>query len=197
MKADLVKENKNDSWNLESALDVLIVLLYTEGNEAKVGEPIEGITRLDKLMYLLSKSPEFAQIIDKGYQFEADNFGPFAPELFDDIEALKQEKVIAVASRRETKNKIETIDEEYVEKEIDKEDNTSWKSYPVEKYELTESGMKIGSLLYNCLSEKQKTELKNIKSVFGEMSLSALLHFVYSKYPEMTGKSKIKDEVLR
>jgi hypothetical protein len=184
----------NEGWNLESALDVLILLLYTEGNEAKVGEPIEGITRLDKLMYLLSKSPEFAQIIDKGYQFEADNFGPFAPELFDDIEALKQEKVIAVTSTRETKNKIETIDEEYVEKEID---IASWKSYPVEKYELTESGMKIGSLLYNCLSEKQKAELKNIKSVFGKMSLNALLHFVYSKYPDMTGKSKIRDEVLR
>lgn len=197
MNSDPVRQSMGENWNLESALDVLIVLMYAEGDEKKVGEPIEGITRLDKLMYLLSKSPEFAKTIDKGYHFEADNFGPFAPELFDDIEALKEEEVITVTSRRETKNKIETIDEEYVEKEIDKEDNASWKSYPLEKYELTESGMKIGSLLYKCLSEKQKTELKNIKSVFGKMSLNTLLHFVYSKYPEMTEKSKIRDKIMR
>ena len=197
MVTDLAKEKTRDEcWNLESALDVLIVLLYSEGHEGNVGEPIEGITRLDKIMYLLSESPEFTKIIEKGYRFQADNFGPFAPELFDDIEALKQENVIAVASKRETKNKIETIDEEYVEQEVDREDIASWKSYPVERYELTDYGMKIGSLLYKCLSENQKSELKRVKSIFGQMSLNALLHFVYSKYPEMTSKSKIKDKIL-
>ena len=197
METDTVKDKKKESWELESALDALIVLLYSEGSEGKISEPIEGITRLDKIMYLLSKSPEFAAIISKGYQFEADNFGPFAPELFDDIEALKQEDVVRVVSERKTRDKIETIDEEYVEKVIDKENVISWKSYPVEKYELTDSGKRVGSLLYNSLTIKQKEELKRIKSVFGEMNLNSLLHYVYSKYPELTGKSVIKERILR
>jgi uncharacterized protein YwgA len=197
LETDIIKDKNKESWELESALDVLIVLLYSEGSEGKIGEPIEGITRLDKIMYLLSKSPEFAAIINKGYQFEADNFGPFAPELFDDVEALKQEDVVRVVSERKTRDKIETIDEEYVEKVIDKENVISWKSYPVEKYELTDSGKRVGSLLCNSLTIKQKEELKRIKSVFGVMNLNSLLHYVYSKYPELTGKSVIKERVLR
>lgn len=196
LETDIVKDQNKESWELESALDVLIVLLYSEGSEGKIGEPIEGITRLDKLMYLLSKSPEFAPTISKGYQFEADNFGPFAPELFDDIEALKQEGVVKVISERKTRNKIETIDEESVEKVVDKENAISWKAYPVEKYELTDSGKRIGFLLYTCLTNGQKEELKRIKRVFGEMSLNSLLHYVYSKYPELTGKSIIRKEIL-
>ncbi len=193
--------SQGECWNLESGLDVLIVLLYSEGPTSQIAEPIEGITRLDKIMYLLSQTPEFGKIIDKGYHFEADNFGPFAPELFDDIEALKQENIISVVSKRATKNKIETIDEEYVEKgasdkAADKEVVPSWKSYSVERYELTDEGMKVGAKLYSCLTEKQKTELKRIKRVFAEMNLGALLHYVYTKFPELTGKSKIRDKVL-
>lgn len=194
------QQNQGECWNLESALDVLIVLLYSKGPEGSTGEPIEGITRLDKIMYLLSKSPEFQGVVNKGYQFEADNFGPFAPELFDDVEALKQENIIAVTSSRDTKTKIETIDEEYVETEAadraSDEGITSWATYPVERYELTEEGKRIGSLLFNCLSEQQKIQLKNVKSIFGGMKLSALLHYVYTKYPELTDKSKIRNRVL-
>ena len=187
--------NQGECWSLESGLDVLIVLLYSEGPNSQIGEPIEGITRLDKIMYLLSKNPEFGKIIEKGYRFEADNFGPFAPELFDDIEALKHENIISVVSTRATKNKIDTIDEEYVEKGAsnrvaDKEDVTSWKSYPVERYELTEEGMTVGAKLYNCLTEKQQTELKRIKRVFAEMNLGALLHYVYTKYPSLLANQK-------
>lgn len=198
LEQDITKDQSKEEWELKSALDVLIVLLYSQGSEGRVDEPIEGITRLDKLMYLLSKTHEFATIISKGYHFEADNFGPFAPELFDDIEALKQEDVIRVVSERKTRDKIETIDEEYVEKEaIDSENVTSWKSYPVEKYELTDSGKRVASLLYNNLTSEQKEELKRIKSVFGQMNLNSLLHYVYSKYPELTGESVIKGRILQ
>lgn len=197
MQQKVVDENCDGRLALESALDVLLVLLYSEGQEGKVGEPIEGITRLDKLMYLLSNSPEFKDIIKKSYQFEADNFGPFAPELFDDIEALKQENVVKVISQRKTKDKTETVDEEQVEKIIDQDNTVSWKSYAVEKYELTDSGKRVASLLFNCLTHQQQEELKKVKTVFGDMSLNSLLHYVYSKYPEMTGKSKIREKILR
>jgi uncharacterized protein len=186
-----------ERWELESALDVLLVLLYSEGPQGDLCEPIEGITRLDKLMYLLSKTPELEQIIKKGYRFQADNFGPFAPELFDDIEALKEENVVEVISERKTRDKIDTVDEESVEKEAaDSENSTSWKAYNVQKYELTESGKNIASSLFNCLTEKQKIELKKIKADYGGMSLTSLLHFVYSKHPDMTGKSKIREKIL-
>jgi len=201
LESSTVKVEKVDeAWNLESALDALVLLLYAKGPEGRVGEPIEGITRLDKIMYLLNESPEFKEIVIKGYKFDADNFGPFAPEIFDDIEALKQERIIKVVSKRKPKNKIDTVDQESVEQVLDEEKDTdknvSWKTYPVERYELTNRGLQIGSLLYNGLTEEQKTELENIKKVFGKMNLRNLLHYVYSKYPRMTERSKIKDKVL-
>jgi len=193
-------EKPSKAWNLESALDILIVLLYTKGASGEIAEPIEGITRLDKIIYLLSESPKFKQIINKGYSFQADNFGPFAPEIFDDIAALKHEGIIEVVASREPKNKIETIDEEAVERVLDEEKDTdrnvSWKTYSVEKYELTALGQQIGALLYDGLTEEQKSELNETKRVFGKMSLKSLLHYVYSKYPKMAEKSKIRDEIL-
>jgi len=201
LKSNTAKVAKVDeAWNLESALDVLIVLLYEEGPRGRTGESIEGITRLDKIMYLLSESPEFEEAINKGYTFQADNYGPFAPEIFDDIEALKQEGIIKVVSAREPKNKIETIDQESNEKTLAEEkeayENVSWKTYPIERYELTDRGMQIGSLLHNGLTEKQRVKLQEIKKTFGQISLKNLLHYVYSKYPKMTERSKIREKIL-
>lgn len=201
MRSDVAKSKKIENvWSLESALDVLIVLLYAKGSEGHVGEPVEGITRLDKVMYLLSESPEFREITNKGYTFEAHSFGPFAPEIFDDIAALKQEGIIRVVSAREPRNKIETVDEETVEQIFDQEKeaekNISWRAYPIERYELTERGLHVGALLYKGLTEKQRMTLEEIKKMSGNMSLKSLLHYVYSKYPKMTEKSKIKGKIL-
>ena len=81
-----ISPNSENVWEPESALDILIVLLYSKGRFGVLNEPIEGITRLDKIMFLLSGDERFKSIINQGYTFEADNFGPFAPELFDDLE---------------------------------------------------------------------------------------------------------------
>ncbi len=188
------------AWSIESALDVLIVLLYVKGSEGQFGEPIEGITRLDKIMYLLYETTEFQNLINKGYRFQADNYGPFAPEIYDDIEALKQEGIIKTTSERESKDKIETVDQESIELPLDeqkgKDKNVSWTTYAVENYELTNGGMEIGSMLYNGLTDKQRRQIESLKKTFGKMNLKNLLHYVYSKYPKMIEKSKIKDKVL-
>jgi hypothetical protein len=201
-KGILMSTKENDqqkgAWNLESGLDVLMLLLYSEGPCGKIGEPIEGITRLDKIMFLLSESKEFSPVVNKNYEFQADNFGPFAPELFDDIQALKQERIINTTEKK-TKNKIETVDAESVEKVFEEEPdmNVSWKKYPLETYQLTELGMKIAAQVYSNLSEPQKQELKRIKKTFGNMNLKNLLYYVYSTAPsKMLEKSKIKEDVL-
>lgn len=198
MVTDQINQSNQENWKPESALDILMLLLYAKGASGVNGESIEGITRLDKIMYLLSQSTEFSKIVKAGYTFQADNFGPFAPELFDDIQALKQECVIE-ASERKTTNKIETVDEESIEKVFDDEPdmNVSWKKYSVETYKLTALGMKIAAQLYNNLTEVQKKEITEIKKRFGQMTLKNLLYFVYSTAPnKMLEKSRIKKQVL-
>jgi hypothetical protein len=189
------KENEQESWKPESPLDILISLLYAEGSDDKQAESIEGITRLDKLMFLLSRSEEFKDIIDKGYNFEADNFGPFAPELFDDIEALKQESILNIISKRKPKNRSEIADENS-NVDASEDDEPSNNDYSVNKYQLTSKGMEIGKLLWNGLTPRQKEKLVSIKKTWENKDLIDLLHYVYKRYPETTEKSKIKDKVL-
>jgi len=184
----------NEIWEPESALDILIALLYAKGKQGNVGESIEGITRLDKLMFLLSRNKYLESIVNKGYNFEADNFGPFAPELFDDIEALKHENVLAVTSSRKPVNRTEVADEDAVLDPLDDADPDD--DYLVNCYVLTEEGMQIGKLIWNGLTPEQRTEISRIKSTWQSKSLTELLHFVYRRYPETTEKSKIRDKIL-
>jgi hypothetical protein len=188
------KSNNKEAWKPESALDILICLLYSEGAEGKTGEPIEGFTRLDKLMFLLSESDEFKVIIKEGYNFEADNYGPFAPELFDDIEALKQEDLLNIISHRKPKNKSEIGDEEIIDEPDGIESQKS--DYSVNKYQLTSKGLAIGKLLWDDLTIDQKNKLLLIKKTWELKDLIDLLHYVYKRYPETTEKSKIKERVL-
>ena len=189
---DIISEN--DVWVPESALDVLIALLYGKGKTDSFGEPIEGITRLDKLMFLLSKNAYFKEIVNKGYVFEPDNFGPFAPELFDDIEALRYENIIEIISSREPLSISEIAAEEVnvsPEEDADPSD-----SFTVNEYRLTGEGMQVGALIWNGLSDKQKKAIYDIKKTWQNKSLNSLLHYVYNRYPETTEKSKIKDRYI-
>jgi len=40
-------------------------------------------------------------------------------------------------------------------------------------------------------------KIRRIKTKYGALSLQDLLHYVYTKYPDMTTASEIKDKVLR
>lgn len=188
-------EDQAEIWVPESALDILIALLYSKGSEGVISEPIDGITRLDKIMFLLNESKEFKDYISRGYKFEADNFGPFAPELFDDIAALKQENIISVVSSRTPKDRIETVDQKIADDEIE-EGKKSWKEYTIDRYQLTEEGLIIGKYIFNGLSIQEREKLEEIKKIFNKMDLTNLLHYVYTRYPETTKKSKIKEKIL-
>lgn len=188
-------DGSNSDWRPESALDVLLLLLYEKGIKGKTAEPIEGITRLDKILFLLSRSDEFGLLVNKGYNFEAYNYGPFAPEIFDDIETLKEVNIIRVLSKKIPKNRFDTQDVDDIEDNV--EDSSKWNYKTIEVYSLTEEGKKIAKLLYNELSVNQKEYLRNIKRKFQKIPLSKLLAYVYNTYPESAEKSKIKNKYLR
>lgn len=195
MSLNASDQTEEESWEPESALDILLALLFAEGKNGNYGEPIEGITRLDKLMFLLSKDGEFTNIVNKGYTFEADNFGPFAPELFDDIEALKHENVLKVISSRNPISKTDIADEAEVLDPYEDSDPSDT-TFRVQRYQLTEEGLEIAKLIWKGLSDVQRTSIMSLKRKWQDQSLTELLHYVYRRYPESTEKSKIKEQIL-
>ena len=180
------------NMDVSSATDVLLTLLYAPGNSNKYREPIKGITRLEKLMFLLSRETSLKEIITRNYAFDAYDYGPFSNEILDDIEALKSSNILKEISY--SGEKLEYIDLQESEMNV-YEDISSIPSF--KRYELTEKGEVIGKFLFDSLSDSQRNELIKIKKIYNSLPIKELLSYVYNTYPEVTKKSVIKDKILK
>ncbi|MDP6046631.1 MAG: hypothetical protein QGG25_13565, partial [Phycisphaerae bacterium] len=61
----MATENEQDgTLTVENAMDVLIVLLYAPGKTG-TSEPINGITRLQKLMFLIKSRVALEDLVDQ------------------------------------------------------------------------------------------------------------------------------------
>lgn len=185
---------------LESGMDVLMTLLYAPGATGKPGEEIRGITRLEKLLFVLEKETPFGEYLKEEYNFEPYHYGPYSVEVFDQIEALEDAGLVET-STVETKHSVETYDAFQIELDV-VTDESSLESVKQETkkltiYRLTDKGMKVGKAIFDSLSEEEKHKLHEIKSRFNSMSLQRLLRYIYTKYPEETEKSVIKEEVMK
>ncbi len=89
-------QNNNTSSPIEAGIDVLLVLLYAPGISGKTSEPMCGITRLQKLLFLLWKEGRFYEDIPDLYNFKAYDFGPCMDDLYDDLEFAEDIGLIAI-----------------------------------------------------------------------------------------------------
>ncbi len=105
-------------------------------------------------------------------------FGPYVPELRDALERLKSDGYVEVEER---------------EREV------SEHGYPyVRIYRVTERGRERAKELVDKLSRSSlgKRILKLLE-LWAPQRLDVVLYYVYTKYPDLTERSIIKDEVLR
>src|SRR5712664_2385828 len=79
-------ERTSDVARITGPADVLMVLLYAPANAKDAGAPIRGITRLQKLMFLLWKEGRFLEDVANLYDFHANDYGPRMDELYDIVE---------------------------------------------------------------------------------------------------------------
>ena len=183
-------------WTPKSGLDVLLLLLYApDGDKPKA--PIHGITRLDKLMFLLSRFEEFRELFEGDYDFIPYNFGPFATELLDDLEALKSQELIHV-NERSPRSASEIRDAEVIDEETGEfaDKDVTWDIYKHEAYSLTDLGADVAENLFESATESQREVLKRVKTSFNSKSLTGLLRYVYRTYPTYTTKSVIRSKIL-
>jgi hypothetical protein len=71
-------------------------------------------------------------------------------------------------------------------------------SYEDTRYALTEEGKKKVEELVSRQEYKPFVDgIRKVKSRFAKYSLNDLLYYVYTRHPEMTTESEIKEKVLR
>lgn len=180
---------------IKSAADLLLLLLYAKGSTGEYNEVIPGITRLEKLMYLLLKEGGFEEILKNDIHFEAYDFGPYSSEVYDLLEAFREMDIVNI--RTERYDTFREVIDELLYRELEDQPIIS-KGRVMEVYSLTHDN---GIKLIEALKEKRITEediriVERIKSKYNGLNLDDLLRYVYTKYPESTKKSKIIDKIL-
>ena len=181
-----------------SRSQLLMLLLASEGFRGQQGEPIQGTTRLQKLLFLLKEEAKLSPSTGKGFEFTAWKFGPVSKELYDDLEKLEnlgllRSEPVAMSSTTERDEFDLSFDDLMGDEESQSRDSLEEK-----QYSLTPEGLGWVQAHFHPVKEKKTLDtVRRIKTKYGALSLQDLLHYVYTKYPEMTSQSEIKDKVDR
>jgi hypothetical protein len=180
--------------------DYLLLLLYLSDKA-----PIKGAIRLTKMMFLFEK--ELADILKKKGlesnklpEFYAYHFGPFSKELYDQIELFRGIKFITVTNINpiEEMSEVDDLEEsEFIAESFENEEDKLFKDGKYMKYEIANLGIRfVEERLLPSINAEQRSILETFKNKINALPPKFLLHYVYTKYPDYTQNSFIKDEVL-
>lgn len=133
------------------------------------GEPIEGRTRLQKLVFLMQKRLEETgedPLQSDYYEFIPYDYGPFSKELYDDLDETM------------ARNMVEDHEEDLGEDKVKYD------------YEIQDDGERW---VRDQLSKEEAHRIlelaEEIKDEYGDVSLSDLIDEVYSRYPKYAENS--------
>lgn len=181
---------------IENSLDLLIALLAAPGESGRAGEPVNGITRLQKLLFLLEQGEGPAAVVAaaKEFAFDAYKMGPFSKSLYKDLEVLTSLGMLST-SRLEY-----VMADDGDPEEVDQDDRANLEDRPKKvvestQYRLSDVGMKAGADLLAGMKRKDREALTEFKKYFNSIPLRQLLIFVYRKYSDYTTKSEIRHQL--
>jgi len=187
---------RHEPFRVEDPTDLLLLLLYAPGRSREPGEPVEGVTRLQKLMFLLQQ-PDFgpAELVKeaKAYGYSPYKMGPFSTELRSAVAELQAAGII------KTERLVYVLNDDADSSgEPDPDlDAPVQRGRRVEsqRFRLTALGVRIGQSLWSGLSNEQREGFSEFKTFFNSLSLRQLLIFTYERFPAYTTASEIKDEL--
>ncbi|MFH1549939.1 MAG: hypothetical protein ABIH04_05210 [Planctomycetota bacterium] len=183
--------------DIKNRSEAVLLLFFAEDNVLKENAPIEGITRLEKMVFLIEKESNLLRKLgQKGeFGFRPYKMGPFSSEIYDEVDFLESLGLVnsRMSGKKQPAESVETenfLDEQMLDK-YQKEDISHDDTERV--YKLTEKGKEIARGLFESLPEQEQEFLVNLKKKFNRMSLRQLLRYIYKKYPDYATESEIKD----
>ncbi len=155
---------------IDRRTDVVFILFHH-------ARSIHGITKLQKLLFLVEEETEFFKEYgdELAFEFTAHKMGPFSQHVYEEIRFLQQLKAI------ETEPMPGEPDDEALTNKV---------------FHISPKGEKIAVELSNRLEDKYDDELRKLVEEYNSMELRELLRYVYKEYPAFTTESEIKDEIL-
>jgi uncharacterized protein YwgA len=180
-----------------SRAQLLMMLLAAPGPRGANAEPIQGTTRLQKLLFLLESEGGLKANTGPDFNFTAYKFGPVSKDLYDDLEKLEnlgllEADTVAEASEAEADETNLAFDDL-----MGSDEEGAKEIFEEKKFKLTQQG--IDWLKRHVDVDKDLSVLETVRKVkgkYGALSLQDLLRYVYTRYPAMTTASEIKGRVL-
>ncbi len=181
--------------------DYLLLLLYLDNQS-----PISSAVRMTKMMFIFNK--EIVPLLKKKGATIADlpefipyNYGPFSKDVYEQLELFQSINFIRVEDLN-AKEEMDEVDDWEESGFLDEFTEGSGKyanhrDGKFMQYTLLQQGSDyVKSEIIPQISDNQMTILTAFKNQITKTSIKNILKYVYSKYPDMTENSLIKDEVL-
>jgi uncharacterized protein YwgA len=170
---------------LQSA-DLVLLLVGAEAPEGAPSGRLDGITRLEKLLFLVDKETDVPHDVDVPFPFRPYNYGPYSREVYEAVELLEEARLV----EEERVLEGNTLDE------MEEASTVTAEREGVERrFRLTDHGRLVAGLLARQHPDAAQ-KIADVKRSYAGMPLQQLIRYVYRKYPEYAEQSKIRDQVL-
>jgi hypothetical protein len=168
--------------------DLVVLLLGAPGLEPR--GRLEGVTRLEKLVFLLERETPVRAWLTERADFRSHRFGPFSSKVYRAVDQLVGAGLITDS------------------KAVSDSPDDSWETghvvigsdaepYVTRDFELTDVGERYYQAVLRDLPQEAEATLEGFKRRFASLPLRQLVRYVYKRYPEYTDRSEIRDDVLR
>jgi len=181
---------------IKNKAELILALLFAGDQEFPTS--IEGITRLEKLIFLLKEEKGFLKekTDEDNFNFIPFKMGPWSSEVYDEVDFLESLGLINKDSNEKQSPADEAHNDELFDSMIlDKYQKESlvFSDERTEIFKLTEKGKKKAKQIWDRLPKEEQEKIISVKKKFNTMNLKQFLRYVYKKHPEYTTASEIKE----
>jgi uncharacterized protein YwgA len=170
--------------------DAIVLLLGAPSSFPSLDGRLEGITRLEKLIFLMEKETPLGEKLTEEPEFEPYNFGPFSKRVYQAVAVLSAAGLVTDSGDLSFSSEEDSWESDEIIGE--RADST----YRTRDITLTDRGRDYYEVIAAELSPDSIIEARNLKEKFGNIPLRQLIRYVYTQYPSYTSKSIIRDQVL-
>jgi hypothetical protein len=168
--------------------DLVLLMLWAPTRSSRLDKQVPGITRLEKLLFLLDREADAQKYVDAPFTFRPYDFGPYSKEVYEAVEVLEAAGLVD-EDLVYSGDGVDTI-ESHIAGIQDEPEGAE------RRFRLTEAGEDVAQLLARQAPQELIDKLSEIKNRYGGLPLRNLIHYVYSRYPAFAERSKIRDEVV-
>ena len=168
--------------------DLVLLLLRAGGSRADERDRVNGITRLEKLLFLADQESPLPGKVVEALVFKPYNFGPYSKQIYEAVDVLEDAGFV-VEEKALNGRPLDLDAMEEASVDADEVEGVERRFY------LTDDGRTVADYLAK-QHPAYEVLMTDIKTKYGNLPLRKLIQYVYRRYPAFAEASLIKDQVL-